>query len=140
MASENLEKKIGHFFTFKRVAIKSKTSDREKAEEKIRKESEALFQHLESSDFVILFDESGREHKGSIDFSNNLIKCLSGKTNRVVFIIGGPYGFSEELKSRANLCWSLSRLTMNHHVAHVVALEQIYRALTIWRGIPYHNT
>ncbi|MCB0350489.1 MAG: 23S rRNA (pseudouridine(1915)-N(3))-methyltransferase RlmH [Bdellovibrionales bacterium] len=139
-ACEDLEKKINHFFTFERVAVKSKANDRDNAIAKTREETMALLNKFEPNDFVVLFDESGKEYKNSIDFSRAVIDCLGRQSSRIVFVIGGPYGFSDEIKKRANLQWSLSKLTMNHHVAQVVALEQLYRALTIWKGLPYHNS
>lgn len=138
-AADKLVKKINQFFPFERLAIKSKSNDRSQADEKKQAESTALLLKIQPSDYVILFDEGGKEHKNSIAFSQTLIQSLGQQSSRIIFVIGGPYGFSDEIKAIARARWSLSSLTMNHHVAQIVALEQIYRALTIWKGIPYHN-
>jgi 23S rRNA (pseudouridine1915-N3)-methyltransferase len=138
-AANDYVTKIEKFFSFSRIALKSKSSDRDHSADKTAADSNAILAKLSDSDTVILFDESGKTFKNSVEFSKELIKFLGRQSPKVVFIIGGPYGFSEEIKNRAQARWSLSPLTMNHHVAQVAALEQIYRALTIWRGLPYHN-
>lgn len=138
-ACEDYAQKIQYFTKFERVAIKSKSLDRDNKLEKISAESEAILGKIQKSDAVILFDESGSQFKNSVEFSNKFISYYGGSNSRIVFIIGGPYGFSDEVKSRAVARWSLGSLTMNHHVAQVAALEQIYRAFTIWKGLPYHN-
>jgi 23S rRNA (pseudouridine1915-N3)-methyltransferase len=139
MAASDLEKKISRFFPFAIESVKSKSNDRENAEEKKSQESISLLKKIDSSDYVVLFDEGGKAFKNSIEFSIELVSALGKKSSRIVFVIGGPYGFSEDIRKRSNARWSLSGLTYNHHVAQVVALEQIYRALTIWKGLPYHN-
>jgi 23S rRNA (pseudouridine1915-N3)-methyltransferase len=138
-AGDDYAKKISHFFSFERTSLKSRSSDRENAQEKKSAEAEALLKKLSSTDMLVLFDEGGKIFKDSEDFSRELVKLIAQKSNRLVFAIGGPYGFDESVKKRARAQWSLSGLTMNHHLAQVAALEQIYRALTIWKGLPYHN-
>src|SRR5690606_17078793 len=130
---------ISYFYPTTRVAIKSKSKDRENSEDKKQAESEAILAKLQSGDTLILFDESGKNFKSSREFSENLVRVLESKSGRIVFLIGGPYGFTEALRKKAFARWSLSGLTMNHHIAQVAGLEQIYRALTIWKGLPYHN-
>lgn len=138
-ASDEFLKKISRYFQVERVAIKSKSLDRDDAEAKKASEGEALLQKLSPSDYVILFDEKGKLAKDSKEFSAQLIKALGQQRTRFVFVIGGPYGFSANVLTRADMKLSLSPLTMNHHVAQVAGLEQIYRAITIWKGVPYHN-
>ena len=138
-AAMEYAQKISHFFKFERIMLKSKSSGREQAEEKRRAEADTLLKHFEKSDFVILFDEHGKTFRSSEEFSAALIKAVGSSAPTVSFVIGGPYGFDAAVLERANAKWSLSALTMNHHVAHVAALEQIYRGLTIWKGLPYHN-
>jgi 23S rRNA (pseudouridine1915-N3)-methyltransferase len=138
-ACDEYVEKLARFFDFTRVAIKSKSLDREDAEAKIKMECDAVISKLADRDLLVLFDESGRTFKTSLEFSAELVKILGQQSRRVVFLIGGPYGFNHEIRERARARWSLGGLTMNHHVAQVVALEQIYRGLTIWKGLPYHN-
>jgi 23S rRNA (pseudouridine1915-N3)-methyltransferase len=86
---------------------------------------------------VILLDERGKEFT-SIEFAEHLNK-LEGRVNQILFIIGGPYGFSEDLYKRANEKLSLSRLTFSHQLVRVLFMEQLYRAFTILKGEPYHH-
>ena len=139
IAAAEYAEKISRFIPFTREPLKSKSADRANADEKKRAEAEAVLSKINPRDNVILFDESGQKFKNSEEFSRELIKIISSGSQRVVLVIGGPYGFSEKVMVRAQSRWSLSGLTMNHHVAQIVALEQIYRAMTIWKGIPYHN-
>lgn len=131
--------KIKPFFPFTIQTLKSPSADRDAASVKLKKEAELLFKNVSEKDFLVLFDEAGKSFPSSEDFSKQLTRCLESGKSEVVFCIGGPYGFDETLKSRAQARWSLSTLTMNHWVAQIMALEQIYRGLTILRGIPYHN-
>lgn len=138
-ACENYAKKIAGYLPFERIAVKAKSLDRDNAAEKKNLEAEALMRKTQKSDLVILFDENGREFKSSHEFSNAFVQMLGRQSKRVVFAIGGAYGFTEDARQQAQAVWSLSPLTMNHHLAQVTALEQIYRALTIWKNFPYHN-
>ena len=139
MASSLLSKKIGYMVPFELLPLKSKSLSRDQEAAKKNQEEQKILTALTKDDFVILFDEKGQLHKESRSFSNAIVKAMEAGKMRVVFLIGGPYGFSEAVRSRSNLLLSLSPLTMNHHVAKVTALEQIYRALTIWKNIKYHN-
>lgn len=138
-ASNEFVKKISNYFNIERIALKSKASDREKKEDKINAEAKVILNVIKENDLLILFDEKGKLFKSSKEFSDEFLRQLSFKKSRMVFIIGGPYGFSNDVRKRAQAMWSLSGLTFNHHIAQVTALEQIYRALTIWKGVPYHN-
>lgn len=138
-ASELYEKKINGFWPFEIISLKTLKQDRSEIKIKIKFEHDELIKKMTSDDFVVLFDEKGRDFD-SIQFSQQLEKAtLSGK-KRIVFVVGGAFGVSDEIKSRAQLKVSLSKMVMNHLVAETVALEQIYRALTILNRISYHNT
>lgn len=138
-AAESYVKKISPFFAFEYLKLKSKVASRDSAADKIKAETESLLKHLSPSDYVVAFDEKGKAFTSSEDFSRSFIKILGQQRARIVFIVGGPYGLGSEVKQRADLLISLSPMTMNHFVAQVVALEQIYRACTIWKNLPYHN-
>lgn len=139
LAASDYAKKIGAIISFTEESIKSKSVDRADQESKKKFEGEAVLKKISSSDHLVLFDERGRQFNNSIEFSSALVKLLSSGKKSIVFVIGGPYGFSHELKERANELISLSNLTMNHHLARVAALEQIYRGLAIYKNLPYHN-
>ncbi len=131
--------KITLFVPFEIKLLKSPNADRDSADVKRKLEAELILRELDDKDLLVLFDERGKLAKTSEDFSIALSRVLeSGKSN-IFFCIGGPYGFADEVKKRAQFQWSLSPLTMNHWIAGLMALEQIYRGMTILRGIPYHN-
>jgi 23S rRNA (pseudouridine1915-N3)-methyltransferase len=138
-AASEYSQKISAMVAFEEIAIKSKSADRESADAKRAAEAEAILKTIDSSDDLILFDEKGRSFKSSRDFSEQFLKIMGRGKKRAVFLIGGPYGFDPSLQKRANDRISFSGLTFNHHLARVVALEQIYRALAIWKNLPYHN-
>jgi 23S rRNA (pseudouridine1915-N3)-methyltransferase len=138
-ARREYQEKISPFVPFQIRLIKSPNADRNSAQVKQRREGELILRELNDKDMLILFDEKGKLAKSSEDFSQALARVLESGKASMVFCMGGPYGFADEVKKRSQLQWSLSPLTMNHWIAGLVALEQIYRGLTIIRGIPYHN-
>jgi 23S rRNA (pseudouridine1915-N3)-methyltransferase len=131
--------KIRPFADFELQTLKSPSAGREDAEVKRRREGELLLKQIDPKDLLILFDEKGEAPPSSEAFAKRLGRVLEAGKPRLVFCIGGPYGFTDEIKTRAGARWSLSALTMNHWIAQLAALEQIYRGFTILRGIPYHN-
>lgn len=137
-ACELYQKKISYFAKFEIQNLKPKKSSRDDAEYKRNEESALLLSHLSNDDYVILFDEKGQA-LGSIEFSKKLDVAISSSKKRIVFIIGGAFGVNDEVKNRANLKVNLSSMTMNHLVAQVMSMEQIYRAFTILKNMPYHN-
>jgi len=101
------------------------------------KEGKLLLKRLKSGDFMILLDERGKEYH-SISFAEYL-NGLEGRVNHLLFVIGGPYGFSEEVYARADAKLSLSKMTFSHQLVRVIFMEQLYRAFTILKGEPYHH-
>jgi 23S rRNA (pseudouridine1915-N3)-methyltransferase len=139
-ACAEFSKKLSLLTPFEEIVIKAPSGDRGQASEKREAEGAALLKKLDKpGDKLILFDEKGREFENSRKFSEYLLKKIGSGSGRLIFAIGGPYGFSEEVRKHASETVTLSSLTMNHHVARVVALEQLYRALSIAKGLPYHN-
>ena len=130
--------KINRYVDLQIINIKSPAMGRKEASQKIKKEEELILKKIEDSKYIILLDEKGAQHKDSVAFSEAVVSKLES-VKEVVFVIGGAYGVSDEVKKRAHQKISLSQLTMNHPLAFVVCLEQIYRALCISKGIPYHN-
>ena len=139
LAVKEFSEKISHNVNFELHSHKSKNFSRSEKDKKIKKEEEIILKHIKPNDFLILFDENGQTFKDSIEFSKKLIHLFETKSSHLNFLIGGAYGVSEEIKKRANLKIKLSNFTMNHHVAQVIALEQIYRGLMIYKNKPYHN-
>ena len=101
------------------------------------KEGDMILKRIKAGDYLILLDERGKEFH-SIGFAEHLNK-LEGRVNHVIFVIGGPYGFSEAVYSRANEKFSLSKLTFSHQLIRLLFMEQIYRSFTIRKGEPYHH-
>ena len=137
-ASELYTQKLKHFTLFEVVTLSSKKLARAASSAKFQLESEEILNFLEPDDQVILFDERGK-NLNSEQFSDLVQKTLMSGKRRCVWIIGGAFGVSEELKARAQAKLSLAPFVLNHQVAQIVALEQIYRAFTILKNLPYHN-
>jgi 23S rRNA (pseudouridine1915-N3)-methyltransferase len=106
-------------------------------EQKI-KEAAKIFQSIVDDDYVILLDEKGKEFR-TVEFSGFLEKLFFLPKKRIVFIIGGPWGFSEDVYSRADYKLSLSKMTFPHQLVRLLFLEQLYRVFTIIKGESYHH-
>lgn len=137
-ASAIYVKKISAFLPCADEALKPKKASRDDADFKRKSDTEILMGALKPDDFVMLLDERGKTFD-SRAFAKTLEQTLARGKKRLVVVIGGAYGFTDEIRERADLKVSLGPMTMNHLLARVVALEQIYRAFTILRGLPYHN-
>jgi 23S rRNA (pseudouridine1915-N3)-methyltransferase len=137
-ATETYQEKIAHHIKFQDVVIKSKKLERDESTRKRQEESASLLNAIKESDFVILCDEDGKSFE-SLEFSKKLRDIFDRGSKRVVFVIGGAFGVDDTVKKRSNLTVSLSKMTMNHMVAKTFLLEQLYRAMMIWKGKPYHN-
>ncbi len=108
-------------------------------EQKVKtEEGRAILKAIETGDYVVLMDERGKAIS-SVEFAGFLEKQQQGSSRRIVFVVGGPYGFSEEVYRRADLELSLSKMTFSHQLVRLLFLEQLYRAFTIIRGEPYHH-
>ena len=107
-------------------------------QEQKNKEATKIFQSLTDDDYVILLDENGKELR-TIEFSGALEKMFFLPKKRIIFIIGGPWGFSDEVYKRADYKMSLSKMTYPHQLVRLLFLEQLYRVFTIIKGEPYHH-
>lgn len=130
--------KINHYTSFEIQTLKPKKSARDEAPQKKKDESDLIRSSLLTSDYVVAFDERGKVFN-SLEFAKKIDHILMSSKKRAVFVIGGAYGFTDEVRERADLVVSLSPMVMNHLLAQTVALEQIYRAFTILKNISYHN-
>ena len=130
--------RISHYMPFDIVTIPELKNTKSLSEDQQKTmEGELILKQLQASDTLVLLDEHGKELR-----SIELAKWLEQKqqtARRLVFVIGGPYGFSEAVYKRANEQLSLSRLTFSHQMVRLVFTEQIYRACTIIKGEPYHH-
>ncbi len=103
-----------------------------------QKEGELFLSKLNKDDALFLLDERGKQYS-SVEFSNFLDKKMQISTKKLIFVIGGAFGFSDEVYQRANGQISLSKMTFSHQMIRLFAVEQVYRAMTILKGEPYHN-
>jgi 23S rRNA (pseudouridine1915-N3)-methyltransferase len=130
--------RITHYMPFGITVIPELKNTKSLSEEQQKTaEGEQILKLLQPSDTVVLLDERGREPR-SIELAQWLEKKQT-VARRLVFIIGGPYGFSPAVYSRASEQLSLSRLTFSHQMVRTIFLEQLYRACTIIKGEPYHH-
>ena len=130
--------RTGHYMPFGVTVIPELKNTKNLTENQQKeREGELIVKLLQPSDTVVLLDERGEEMR-SVDFAAWLgRKQAAGK--RLVFVIGGPYGFSQQVYGRANEMVSLSRMTFSHQMVRLVFVEQLYRACTIIKGEPYHH-
>jgi len=130
--------RIGHYMPFELVTIPELKNTKSLTEEQQKTaEGELIIKQLQPSDIVVLLDEHGREMR-SMEFA----RWLEQKKNtarRLVFVIGGPYGFSKDVYARCNEQVSLSKMTFSHQMIRLIFTEQVYRACTIIKGEPYHH-
>jgi 23S rRNA (pseudouridine1915-N3)-methyltransferase len=107
------------------------------AEQKVR-EGKKLLESVGAEDFMIVLDEKGKEFS-TAEFAGQLEKIFLQSKKRIVFAIGGPYGFSADVYKRADMKLSLSRLTFTHQMVRLLFAEQLYRIFTVIKGDPYHH-
>lgn len=115
-----------------------KTTKNLSVEQQKEMEGQLILNSLKPADQVVLLDEKGKQYT-SMEFSGYLQKRMIGNTKNLVFIIGGPYGFSQAVYARSNESISLSAMTFSHQMVRLVFIEQIYRSFTILKGEPYHH-
>jgi len=135
---DDYQQRLKHYVPFELVVLPDLKNAKALTEEQIKvAEGEALLARLTPAMDVILLDEHGREFR-SIEFADYLQKKMSSGRD-LALVIGGPYGFSQAVYDRANGKLSLSQMTFSHQMIRIMAIEQIYRAMTILRGEPYHH-
>jgi len=103
-----------------------------------QEEAKMVLSKLNPDDYLVLLDENGRQFS-SVELSRWMEQRLAASDRRLIFLIGGAFGFTPEVYARADMQISLSRLTFSHQMVRVFLLEQLYRAMTILRNEPYHN-
>lgn len=132
-------RRVPHYMPFEIVAIPDiKGAGSLPADVQKQREGELILSRISPGDHVALFDERGREFT-SREFAAFIDKMALTLSRNLVLVIGGPYGFSKAVYDRADRLLALSKMTFTHEMARVLATEQIYRAMTILRGEPYHH-
>lgn len=132
------KQRLSHYVPFEFAVIPDLKNAKSLTVDQIKSaEGELILRALTPAMDVILLDEHGREYR-SVEFADFLQKKMSSGKD-LTLVIGGPYGFSKEVYQRANGKLSLSQMTFSHQMIRLMAIEQIYRAMTILRGEPYHH-
>ncbi len=136
---DDYTKRLSYYikFEFEIIPDLKKVKHLSKTQQK-QKEGELILSKLNVSDVLILLDENGKQ-MDSVGFSNYLQKHMNSGIKQLVFIIGGPYGFSEEVYQKAQGKLSLSKMTFSHQMVRLFFIEQLYRGCTILRNEPYHH-
>lgn len=136
---EEYEKRLNRYLPYEMKVLPDVKNARN-LEEEVQKEKEGkmLLEEIQRTDWVVLLDDKGRQHS-SLEFSNYLAQKMLGGIKRLVFVIGGPYGFSPAVYQRTNEKLSLSKMTFSHQMVRLIFVEQLYRGMTILKGEPYHH-
>ena len=137
---EEYSKRLSFYvsFNFEIIPDIKNAKNVSKKQQKIAEGNE-LLKRIEKSDTIIILDEKGKTFS-SVEFSVFLQKKMNSGLKNLIFIIGGPYGFSEEIYQRANAKLSLSTMTFSHQMVRLFFIEQLYRGFTILRNEPYHHS
>lgn len=136
---EEYQNRLKFYIPFEYVVIPElKNTKSLSVSEQQEREGEMILKQLETSDDVMLLDDKGKQFS-SVGFSEFISKKMLASHKCVVFVVGGPYGFSEKVYQRANGKISLSAMTFSHQMIRLIFAEQLYRAMTILKGEPYHH-
>lgn len=138
-AINEYQKRLEHYIPFEIQIIpdikntKSLTMEQQK-----EKEGELILKNVQPGDYLVLLDDKGKEYT-SMQFASYIEKKTHTVSKRLIFAIGGPYGFSEAVYQKANEKLTLSRMTFSHQMVRLIFVEQLYRAMTILNNEPYHH-
>lgn len=136
---DDYEDRLKHYCKFEELIITPIKNSGKLAKKDLKiKEGELILKNIDPMDQLVVLDEKGKSFS-SIDFSGFLNKKLLSSTKRLVFVIGGAFGFSEEIYKRADSKLSLSKMTFSHQMIRLIFKEQLYRAFTILKGEKYHH-
>ena len=131
--------RISHYIPFSIEVIPELKGTKNLSEkEQKEREGELILKSFLPGDYIVLLDEHGNERR-SIEFAQWMQKKMSAGPKRLIFVVGGPYGFSEAVYAAAQEKVSLSQMTLSHQMIRLLFVEQIYSAMTILNGEPYHH-
>jgi 23S rRNA (pseudouridine1915-N3)-methyltransferase len=132
-------KRLSHYVPFELLILPDIKQAKSLSEEQIKvKEGQQFLDKIQAQDTVILLDEKGKQFD-SIGFSDFIQEQFNRGGKHLYFLVGGPYGFSDAIYQRANGKISLSKMTFSHQMIRLFFVEQLYRAMTILKGEPYHH-
>lgn len=133
------QKRLVHYIPFEMEVISDlKNTKNLTLEQQKVKEGELILKSLQAGDYLVLLDEKGKEYT-SLKFADYIEKKTHTVPKRLVFVIGGPYGFSDDVYNKANEKLTLSKMTFSHQMVRLIFVEQLYRAMTILNNEPYHH-
>jgi 23S rRNA (pseudouridine1915-N3)-methyltransferase len=133
------EQRLKHYISFETIVIPAlKNTKALSIEQQKQKEGELTLKNIQSTDKLILLDENGKEYD-SVNFSEFIQQQMNSGIKNIVFAVGGPYGFSDEVYKRSNGKIALSKMTFSHQMVRLFFVEQLYRAMTILKNEPYHH-
>jgi len=135
---DEYQNRLKHYIPFEIKIVELKSRGTQEAEALIKQqEGDLILKAVTPSSDVVLLDERGKQFR-SIEFADYLQKKMSAGRD-LVFVVGGPFGFSQDVYDRANAQFSLSKMTFSHQMIRLLFIEQLYRAMTILRHEPYHH-
>ena len=133
------EGRLKHYLPYETVVVPDVKGGGKRPAETLKElEYEAFQKHFQAGDWIVLLDEKGKRHN-SRGFAQQLQKWMNGGPKRLVFVVGGAFGFSPGMYEKAKGMLSMSEMTTSHQLIRIVFLEQLYRAFTILNNEPYHN-
>ncbi len=133
------EKRLLNYTSFEKIEIPDLKNAKSLSKDQIKhEEGKLILQKISNTDFVVLLDERGKEFR-SVDFADWMQQIMNQGPKQVIFVVGGPYGFSDEVYNRAQRKLSLSQMTFSHQMIRLFFMEQLYRVFTILRNEPYHH-
>lgn len=136
---DNYQKRLKHYISFEIEIIPDiKNAKSLNQTQQKEKEGQLILSKIQSGDVLVLLDEKGTQYR-SVEFSDYLQKKMNAATKQLVFVIGGPFGFSDAVYDTAQEKISLSKMTFSHQMIRLFLTEQIYRSFTILKNEPYHH-
>ena len=133
------QKRLKHYTSFEMIGIPNvKKSQNLSKLELIKKEGELILKNIQNSDHLVLLDDKGKEYN-SLNFSEKIQNWMLSGKKRIVFVVGGAYGFSEQVYQRGNEKLSFSKMTFSHQMVRLFFVEQLYRGYSILNNEPYHH-
>ncbi|MDE5903490.1 MAG: 23S rRNA (pseudouridine(1915)-N(3))-methyltransferase RlmH [Muribaculaceae bacterium] len=131
-------KRLSRYIPYRIAELPDHRKGRLSESEQKEAEADMILKSIADTDYVVLLDERGREYT-SREFAASLEKIMGSGRKRAVYVVGGPYGFSQRVYDRSDAMLSLSRMTFNHEMVRLFFTEQLYRGVAILNGLPYHH-
>jgi 23S rRNA (pseudouridine1915-N3)-methyltransferase len=136
---EEYQSRLKFYIPFELIVIPElKNTKNLSVTEQLEKEADLILKNVDVNDKVVLLDEKGKQFS-SVAFSEYMAKEIMSTQKRMIFVVGGPYGFAARVYERTNNKISLSAMTFSHQMIRLIFVEQLYRAMTILKGEPYHH-